>query len=36
MARKTVKRWENHQITGIGRREARTAFYKDSQWRMEI
>ncbi len=39
MARKTVKRWEDHRITGIGRREARTAFYKDSQknqfkWRM--
>ena len=28
MARKTVKRWEDHRITGIGRREARTAFYK--------
>ena len=36
MARKTVKRWENHQITGIGRREARTAFYKDSQSRISL
>ncbi len=36
MARKTVKRWEDHQITGIGRREARTAFYKDSQSRISL
>ena len=34
MARKTVKRWEDHRITGIGRREARTAFYRDSQKRI--
>lgn len=36
MARKTVKRWEDHRITGIGRREARTAFYKDSQKRISL
>ena len=34
MARKKVKRWEDHRITGIGRREARTAFYRDSQKRI--
>lgn len=31
MTRRTVKRWEDHRITGIGRREARTSFYRDSQ-----
>ena len=36
MARKTVKRWEDHRITGIGRREARTAFYKDSQKKISL
>ncbi|MDY2628844.1 MAG: glycoside hydrolase family 2 TIM barrel-domain containing protein [Lachnospiraceae bacterium] len=30
MTERTVKRWEDHRITGIGRREARTSFYKDS------
>ena len=36
MARKKVKRWEDHRITGIGRREARTAFYKDSQKKISL
>lgn len=36
MAERSVKRWENHQITGIGRREARTAFYKDSASRISL
>ena len=36
MARKAVKRWEDNQITGIGRRNARTSFYKDSQKRMRL
>ena len=36
MARKKVKRWEDHRITGIGRREARTAFYKDSQKKIRL
>ncbi|MGN0267579.1 MAG: glycoside hydrolase family 2 TIM barrel-domain containing protein [Lachnospiraceae bacterium] len=30
MTARTVKRWEDYRITGIGRREARTSFYKDS------
>lgn len=30
MERRNKKRWENESITGIGRREARTSFYKDS------
>ena len=36
MVRKAVKRWEDNQITGIGRRNARTSFYKDSQKRMSL
>ena len=36
MARKAVKRWEDNQMTGIGRRNARTSFYKDSQKRMSL
>ena len=36
MARKKVIRWEDHRITGIGRREARTAFYKDSQKKISL
>lgn len=36
MARKKVKRWEDHRITGIGRRKARTAFYKDSQKKISL
>lgn len=36
MERKKVKRWEDHRITGIGRREARTAFYKDSQKKISL
>ena len=36
MARKKVKRWEDHRITGIGRREARTAFYRDSQKKISL
>lgn len=30
MFRRVKKRWEDEKITGIGRRDARTAFYKDS------
>lgn len=30
MRRRECKRWENHQISGINRREARAFFYKDS------
>lgn len=36
MIRREVKRWEDHKITGIGRREARTAFYKDSAKRISL
>lgn len=30
MTRRVKKRWEDHLLTHIGRREARTAFYQDS------
>lgn len=30
MTERTPKRWENHHINGIGRREGRTTFYRDS------
>lgn len=30
MTGRKAKRWEDHRITGIGKREARTAFYEDS------
>lgn len=36
MAERAVKRWEDHQITGIGRRAARTAFFKDSASRISL
>lgn len=36
MTRREKKRWEDYQITGIGRREARTAFYKDSVKRISL
>lgn len=36
MLKRKVKRWENHQITNIGRRDARTSFYKDSSSRISL
>lgn len=30
MKQRVKKRWEDHTITGIGRREARAAFYEDT------
>ena len=33
------KRWENQNLCGIGRREARTSFYSGNdqfEWRVEI
>ena len=36
MTERKVKRWENHHITGIGKREARTAFYRDSLERISL
>lgn len=36
MAERTVKRWEDHRITGIGRRKSRTTFYRDSASRISL
>lgn len=36
MTRRKKKRWEDHQLGHIGRREARTAFYKDSANRISL
>lgn len=36
MVRRVKKRWEDESITGIGRREARSAFYRDSSKRMSL
>ena len=30
------KRWEDHQLEQIGRREARTSFYRDSSARLTL
>ena len=34
--RREMKRWENPSITGIGKREPRTAFYRDSVSRLSL
>lgn len=34
--RREMKRWENPSITGIGKREPRTAFYRDSVSRISL
>lgn len=36
MTQRVKKRWEDQSITNIGRREARTAFYKDSSDRISL
>lgn len=36
MERREKKRWEDERITGIGRREARTYFYRDSAGRLSL
>ncbi len=36
MTQRVKKRWEDQSITNIGRREARTAFYKDSSEKISL
>lgn len=36
MTQRRKKRWENQELTAIGRREARTAFYEDSFSRISL
>ncbi len=36
MTQRKKKRWENQELTAIGRREARTAFYEDSFSRISL
>lgn len=36
MTKRIKKRWENQELTGIGRRDARTAFYSDSFERINL
>lgn len=36
MTQRVKKRWEDQRLTNIGRREARTAFYKESSARMSL
>ena len=36
MKQRVKKRWEDHTITGIGRREARAAFYEDTSEKISL
>ena len=36
MLKKKKKRWEDQELLGIGRREARTAFYRDSLQKISL
>ena len=36
MTQRRKKRWENQELTAIGRREARTSFYEDSFSRISM
>ena len=36
MKQRLKKRWEDHTITGIGRREARVAFYEDTSEKISL
>ena len=36
MLKRKKKRWEDQELLGIGRREARTAFYRDSLQKISL